>query len=179
VRHNGLRAAVVVALMLAWNTFAAIAPPPAPATRPGPVVVNELAADRYIELRNVSESTVDIGGFELWLCDTGGGVRGTLRIAVGPALAAGETYVIAAAEFTGAPADQTYAGRFPRGGAALLDLDHGWVDGVAVVADSPCGEADPAPECPHASTARDPASTDTGRNATDFSCRRCSPGEPN
>lgn len=141
-------------------------------------MVNELAAGKYVELRNVSSSTVDISGFNLWLCDAHA-VAGHLRLAVGRELDPGEFYVLAASSFTGGAADQVYPGALPRGGAMLLDPGYGWLDGVAVVAQSPCGLGDPAPDCPDGATARDPDSTDTGDNARDFACRTMSPGVAN
>lgn len=185
----GPRAVVIAGLMLTWSAFPAAAPPPTlaagsgvpqvpAATGSGSVVVNEIAAGTYVELRNVSESTVDVGGFNLWLCGATD-VTGTARVAFGQRLDPDGFYLLASSSFTGAPADQTYSGSLPSGGAVLLDPEYGWADGVAVVADSPCGEGDPAPVCPQAATARDTISTDTNRNGSDFSCRLRSPGEPN
>jgi hypothetical protein len=150
------------------------------ATGSGPVVVvNEFAANRFVELHNTSSSIVDIGGREVWLCGSGG-VLGTVRVPFGRQFAGDGYYVIAAAGFTGGLADQTYGGVLPGGGAALLGSEgDALADGVAVIANSPCGRGDPAPACPYAATARDSFSTDTGRNAADFSCRTVSPGEPN
>lgn len=142
------------------------------------VVVNEFTPGSYVELRNTSLSTVDIGGHYLWLCAPDGALT-ELRVSMGRSLAPGEFHLVASSSFTGAPADQTYQGVLPGGGAVLLDPDHVWADGTAVVADSPCGEGAPAPPCPQAATARDVRSTDTGDNVTDFSCRNRSPGEPN
>jgi hypothetical protein len=145
----------------------------------GGVVVNEFVPGTYVELHNSSASTVDIGGFRLWLCGSDG-VATEGRVALGRLLFPGDFYVVASSSFTGgAPVDQTYQGVLPDGGAVLLDPDYVWVDGAAVVADSPCGEGAPAPVCPQASTARDAASTNTGSNAVDFACRPRSPGEPN
>jgi hypothetical protein len=142
------------------------------------VVVTEFVPGLYVELHNSSKSTVDIGGFKLWLCGRDG-VTSEARVAFGRPLSPGDFYVVASSSFTGgAPVDQIYQGVLPDGGAVLLDPDYVWVDGAAVVADSPCGEGAPAPTCPLASTARDAASTDTGRNAVDFACRPRSPGEP-
>jgi hypothetical protein len=154
-------------------------PPVAPAVAGhDAVVVNEFAAGRYVELRNVSMSTVDIGGFKLYLCDRYG-VTGEVRIALDAQLPGGDFYLVAAPTFTGDAADQVYSGVLPRGGAALHDPDLGWVDGTAVVAGSPCGEGDPAPDCRSGSVARDADSVDTGRNAADFTCRPLSPRAPN
>lgn len=144
----------------------------------GDVVVNEFAPGTYVELRNVSESTVDISGFNLWLCGPND-VTTTVRVGLGQRLDAGGFYVVASSSFTGAPVDQTHTGVLPGGGAVLLDPDFAWADGTAVVADSPCGEGAPAPACSRGSTARDVVSTDTGSNVADFSCRTRSPGEPN
>lgn len=149
-----------------------------PVANTGSIVVNEIAAGAYVELRNVSPSTVDIGGFNLWLCDAGD-VVSHLRLAIGRQLHPGGFYVLASSSFTGGVADQTYSGVLPRGGAVLLDPGYGWVDGVSVDRRSPCGTGDPAPACPFAGTARDLDSTNTGNNAADFSCRTMSPGEPN
>jgi hypothetical protein len=154
-----------------------VAPPPVPAAGPS-VVVNEFADGAYVELLNVSRSTVDIGGFELWLCGAHG-LSGEVRIALDRPLFSGDFYVVASSSFTGGTADQIVAGALAGTGVVLRDHEHGWVDGVAVVAESPCGEGDPAPACRNASTARDPAGTDTGRNDADFSCRWRSPGGPN
>jgi hypothetical protein len=142
------------------------------------VVVNELAVGRYVELHNISSSTVDIGGLDMWLCGSGD-VTGAVRLPFGRQLAGDGYYVIAGSGFTGGTADQTYGGVLPGGGAALLDPAGYVSDGVATTANSPCGEDDPAPACPTAAIARDPAGTDTGRNAADFSCRCPSPGGPN
>ena len=71
-----------------------------------------------------------------------------MRISLDARLAGGDFYLIAAPAFTGDAADQVYSGALPRGGAALHDPDLGWVDGMAVVAGSPCGEGDPAPRVP-------------------------------
>jgi hypothetical protein len=148
------------------------------ATGSGAVVVNEFASGAYVELRNNAPSVVDISGFSLWLCELDG-VATEVRVSLGRALSPGEFYVLASASYTGAPADQTYRGVLPGGGATLLDPDHAWVDGAAVVAHSPCGEGPPAPVCPQASVARDAAGADTGSNAADFACRTRSPGEQN
>ncbi|GAB1510577.1 hypothetical protein [Actinophytocola sp. KF-1] len=142
------------------------------------VVVNEFAPGVYVELRNTSSSTVDIGGYHLWLCGPDG-LATELRVGLGRPLDAGAFYLVASSSYTGAPADQTYRGPLPGGGAVLLDRDFTWTDGTAVVADSPCGEGTPAPACPLAATARDVRSTDTGDNVADFSCRDRSPGETN
>lgn len=172
------------ALLLALPLLALVLwPTPGLAAAVGPrgsgaIVVNELAAGRYVELRNVAQSTMDISGYNLWLCDADG-VVSHQRLAVGQALEPGGFYVFAAASFSGGPVDQTYRGTFPRGGAMLLDPGYGWVDGVAVVPDSPCGVGDPAPACPGEATARDASSTSSGDNARDFTCRTMSPGAPN
>jgi hypothetical protein len=144
----------------------------------GVVVVNEIAAGSYIELHNVSMSTVDIGGFELWLCDPSE-LTGAVRIALDQRLSGGEFYLIGTSSFTGATVDQVYAGVFPGGGVVLRNPEQDWADGVAVVAESPCGEGAPAPACQGRSTARDAVSTDSGRNAADFSCRWRSPRQRN
>lgn len=144
----------------------------------GGVVVNEFAPGAYVELHNGSMSTVDIGGFNLWLCGPDE-VTTEVRVSLGRSLSPGEFYVLASSSFTGGPVDQTYREVLPGGGVVLLDPDYAWADGTAVVADSPCGEGQPAPECPKTSTARDAGSTDTGSNVTDFACRVRSPGEPN
>jgi hypothetical protein len=115
------------------------------------VVVNEFTPGGYVKPRNATPSTVDISGFHL----------------------------VASTSFTGAPADQTYGGTMPDGGAVLLDRDYRWTDGAAVTPDSPCGKGTPAPACPLAATARDALSTDTGDNVADFACRDRSPGVPN
>jgi hypothetical protein len=142
------------------------------------VVVNEFVPGGYVELRNTTPSTVDIGGYVLWLCGPDD-VRSEVRVSLGMAVAPGEFYLVASSSFTGAAADQIYRGTLPGGGAVLLDPDHAWADGTAVVAGSPCGEGPPAPTCPDAATARDAAGTDTGSNVADFSCRYRSPGAPN
>ncbi|HEV2782640.1 MAG TPA: hypothetical protein VGX25_24885 [Actinophytocola sp.] len=158
---------------------AAPAPSPGPVpTGAGSVVINEIAVGSFVELHNVSMSTVDIGRFELRLCGAAG-VTDTIHLSVGQALAAGDFYLLASSSFTGSGADQGYAGVLPSGGVALYHLERGWADGAALIADSPCGEGDPAAACPGASTARDAVGTDTGRNAADFSCQRMSPREPN
>lgn len=178
------------AIVLAVFVFMPTAPSPIPsvagsgvpieevATGSGAVVVNEFAAGAYVELRNDTPSVVDIGGFTLWLCGFDD-VTTEVRVNLGRLLSPGELYVVASSSYTGAPADQTYRGVLPGGGAALLDPDHAWVDGAAVVAHSPCGEGPPAPVCPPASVARDAAGEDTGSNAADFACRTRSPGEQN
>lgn len=141
--------------------------------------MNEFAPGVYVELRNNTGSTVDIGGFGLWLCGPGA-VLTEVRVSQGQTLSPGGFYVIAASSFTGGQADQIVGDVLPGGGAMLLDADHGWVDGIAVTAECAAGgEGAPAPACGPASTARDAAGTDTGRNAADFVCRIRSPGEPN
>jgi hypothetical protein len=153
--------------------------PPTPvAAGPGVVVVNEFVPGAYVELHNTSKSTVDVSGFGLWLCDAGSAAT-EVRIAFGQTLSPGGFYVVASSSFTGAPVDQIYWDVLPGDGAMLLDPDHGWADGVAVAAGSPCGEEAPAPECGQGSTARDAVSADSGSNAADFACRARSPGEPN
>ena len=142
------------------------------------VVVNEFAPGGYVELHNTTTSTVDIGGYHLVLCGQDGPPT-DLRVGLGQALAPGGFYLVASMSFTGAPADQTYGGALPDGGAVLLDREYRWADGTAVTPDSPCGEGTPAPACPLAATARDALSTDTGDNVADFACRARSPGEPN
>jgi hypothetical protein len=154
------------------------APPAGAGAGSGVVVVNEVVAGAYVELRNNSRATMDISGFELRLCGPSV-VVAELRLSLGQTLSPGEFYVVASSSFTGAPADQTYWDVLPGGGVLLLDPDHEWVDGVAVAAHSPCGEGTPAPACGQASTARDAVSADTGSNAADFTCRARSPGEPN
>lgn len=151
---------------------------PYPAAAGSGVVVNEFAPGVFVELRNNSLSTVDIGGYNLWLCGPEG-VATEVRVGLGSTLPPDGFYLVASSSFTGAPADQSYRGTLPGSGALLLDPDHAWADGTAVVAGSPCGEGEPAPTCPQSSTARDALSTDTGANDTDFSCRTRSPGEPN
>jgi hypothetical protein len=182
--------AIVAAASVFASSALPVAPPPGvliagsgvplgqAAAGSGAVVVNEFAPGAYVELRNNSLSTVDIGGFNLGLCGPDG-VTAEVRVSLGRALAPGDFYVIASSSFTGAPADQTHWDVLPGGGAVLLDPDHAWGDGTAVVADSPCGEGVPAPTCPQASTARNAVSTDTGSNIADFACRIRSPGEPN
>jgi hypothetical protein len=174
--YLGVRALVPFLSVLALGLW----PTPAVATSGGSeaIVVNEVAAGKYVELRNVSRSTVDISAYNLWLCDNNA-VVSHQRLAVGRELDPGAFYVLAASSFTGGPVDQTYRGALPRGGAMLLDPGYGWVDGVAVVANSPCGLGNPAPACPGEATARDADSTNTGDNARDFTCRTMSPGEPN
>ncbi len=152
--------------------------PPDEVTAGSGVVVNEFAPGVYVELRNTSSSTVDIGGYHLWLCGPDG-LATELRVGLGQTLDPGGFYLVASSSFTGTPADQTYRGPLPGGGAVLLDWDYHWTDGTAVVADSPCGEGTPAPLCPQAATARDVRSTDTGDNVADFTCRDRSPDEPN
>lgn len=142
------------------------------------VVVNEFAPGGYVELRNTTPSTVDISGYHLLLCGRNG-PPAELRVGLGQELAPGGFYLVASTSFTGAPADQTYGGTVPEGGAVLLDRDYRWADGAAVTPDSPCGEGTPAPACPLAATARDTLSTDTGDNVADFACRDRSPGAPN
>lgn len=142
------------------------------------VVVNEFAPGGYVELRNITSSTMDVGGYHLLLCRQDGATT-ELRVGLGQTLAPGGFYLVASMSFTGAPADQTYGGALPDGGAVLLDRDHRWADGTAVAPDSPCGEGTPAPACPLTATARDALSTDTGDNVADFACRDRSPGEPN
>ena len=152
-------------------------PPDEVATGSG-VVVNEFAPGVYVELRNTASSTVDIGGYHLWLCGPDG-LATEMRVGLGQTLDPGAFYLVASSSYTGSPADQTYRGPLPGGGAVLLDWDYRWTDGTAVVADSPCGEGTPAPACPQAATARDQESTDTGDNVADFSCRDRSPGDAN
>jgi len=171
----GTTAIVVAAFVF---TLAAPSPIEEVAAGSGGVVVNELAPGAYVELRNNSLSTVDIGGFTLWLCGFED-VTTEVRVSLGRTLSPGEFYVVASSSYTGAPADQIYRGVLPVSGAALLDAEHVWADGVTVTAHSPCGEGPPAPACPQASTARDAASTDTGSNAADFACRTRSPRESN
>jgi hypothetical protein len=142
------------------------------------VVVNEFAPGGYVELRNATSSTMDIGGYHLWLCGQDGSTT-ELRVSLGQELGPGGFYLVASASFTGTPVDQTFGGTLPEGGAMLLDWDYRWTDGTAVTPDSPCGEGTPAPACPQAATARDARSSDTGDNVADFSCRDRSPGEPN
>lgn len=154
------------------------APPTPVAAGPGVVVVNEFVPGAYVELRNASKSTVDITGFGLWLCDAGSAAT-EVRVAFGQTLSPSGFYVVASSSFTGSPVDQVYWDVLPSGGAMLLDPDHGWADGVAVGAGSPCGEGPPAPECGQAATARDAGSVDSGSNAADFACRTRSLGEPN
>jgi hypothetical protein len=177
----GTTAIVVAACLFVVDALPATrtgAPPEEAVAGSGVVVVNEFAAGAYVELRNTSRSTVDISGFNLWLC--GSGVVATeLRMSLGQTLSPGDFYIVASSSFTGAPADQIYWGVLPSGGAMLLDPDYGWVDGIAVATRSPCGEGRPAPACGQASTARDAMGTDTGDNATDFACRARSPGTVN
>lgn len=142
------------------------------------VVVNEFAPGGYVELHNATSSTVDIGGYHLLLCGDDGPPT-ELRVGLGQELAPGGFYLVASTSFTGAPADQTYRGALPTGGAVLLDREYRWADGTAVTPDSPCGEGAPAPACPLTATARDALSTDTGDNVADFACRDRSPGAPN
>jgi hypothetical protein len=145
---------------------------------PGAIVVNEIASGAYVELRNVTQSTVDMSGFNLWLCGANE-VVGRARLAVGHHLNPGGFYLFASSSFTGAAADQVYAGALPSGGVMLLDASYGWVDGVAVVADSPCGAGIPAPACPLSATGRDAESTNTRDNSRDFACQMSTPSEPN
>jgi hypothetical protein len=142
------------------------------------VVVNEFAPGGYVELHNTSSSTVDIGGYHLQLCGQDGSTT-ELRVGLDQTLPGDGFYLVASMSFTGAPADQTFGGALPEGGAVLLDRDYRWTDGTAVTPDSPCGEGTPAPACPLAATARDALSTDTGDNVADFTCRARSPGAPN
>ncbi len=158
--------------------FGALPVPVPAAAGPGVVVVNEFVPGAYVELRNVSGSTVDISGFGLWLCGSGA-PEVEVRIGLGKALSPSDFYVVASSSFTGAPADQVYWDVLPGEGAVLIDPDQAWVDGVAVAAHSPCGEGVPAPTCGSASTARDAVSTDTGNNSADLVCRSRSPGERN
>lgn len=172
--HLGVRALVVALLALGPAPGLAAADQGAAAA----IVVNEMVAGTYVELRNVSQSTVDISAYNLWLCDTNA-VVGHLRLAVGRQLDPGEFYVVASSSFTGGSVDQLYLGMLPRGGAMLLDPSYDWVDGVADVPNSPCGQGNPAPACPGRAIARDLDSTNTGDNARDFACRTMSPGAPN
>lgn len=171
-------AALITLLTTVSSTFLTVAPASAGVTVSDSVVVNEFAAGKFIELRNISDSPVDIGGFKLWLCGPNG-VIADPRMALGAVLEPGDFWVFASSSYTGGTVHQSYNGVFPTGGAALIDLDYAWVDGVATVAGSPCGEGGRAPQCPLASTARDSASTDTDSNAVDFACRGRSPGEVN
>lgn len=176
--NRRIRAAVTALLTVVSSTFLALAPASASVTVSDSIVVNEFAAGKFIELRNVSDSTVDIGGFKLWLCGPNG-LIGDPRIALGAVLEPGDFWVFASSSYTGGTVHQSYNGVFPTGGAALLDLALTWVDGVATVAGSRCGEGSRAPQCPGWATARDSASTDTDSNAVDFRCRVPSPAEVN
>jgi hypothetical protein len=141
-------------------------------------VINELLGGTYVEIRNVSASTTHIGGHHLWMCDAAG-VAGTFRIGLGAQLPPGGYYLFASASFTGGNADQMTMDVLPTDGAMLLDRSYRWLDGVATVPNSPCGNGGSAPHCSGPATARDAASRNTGDNAFDFSCRPPTPGLPN
>lgn len=76
------------------------------------VVVNEFVPGGYVELRNTTPSTVDIGGHVLWLCGPDG-VSTEVRVSLGMTLSPGDFYLVASSSFTGAAADQTYRGTLP------------------------------------------------------------------
>ena len=114
------------------------------------VVIDEFTAsgpaatdDEFVELRNTGEATIDVGGWQLYACDTTGrlGADALTTIARGSVLAPGDSWVLAARGFTGR-ADSFYTGELDDvQSGVLIRTDAGQlVDRVAVSAyeDSAC-----------------------------------------
>lgn len=132
----------------------------------------------FIELRGASPVPVDISGWKVRSCSQAA-VATIAVVPDGTTLADGEFYVVTGQAFSGSVGRQLVVADVPSTGTALLRTNGTKADGVDSNPASPCHSGKPAPSCPNGSTARDAASHDTKDNATDFTCRLPSPGEPN
>lgn len=140
------------------------------------IVINELRSegpagpdDEFVELRNVSAGTLDIGGWRLAGCN--GAAR--LVIAQGVQLGPGEHYLLAHADHGPDVApDRTFDASIANaGGFILQDASGGPVDTVAFGPACAEGQAPPNPARTDVtkSASRDARGTDTDDNRADFS----------
>ena len=121
------------------------------------VVIDEFAAsgpaatdDEFVELRNAGAAPVDIGGWQLYACDSTGRLGAdalTATVATGSVIEPGERWVLAANGFTGR-ADSRYAGELAdvQSGVLLRTASAELVDRVAISSyeDSACQGNSPA-----------------------------------
>ncbi|QWF83498.1 lamin tail domain-containing protein [Amycolatopsis sp. CA-230715] len=170
------------------------------------VVVNEVSTrgvngplDEFIELRNVSNRTVDLTGYTIRVYSSSNTVLDTIQLPAGMVLQpkgnAGQFVVLTGQNFSGTISDQTNTLPFylngvegipSNGGVAIHNQVGSKLDGVAFSAGvTAAKEGQPAlPETAiteqlSASNARDIVSTDTDSNRVDFSLHVRTPGEIN
>jgi uncharacterized protein YjdB len=159
----------------------------APSTTSGTsVVINEFrtrgpggANDEFIELRNDSNASVEISGWQVHGSNSSGGTTNRRTIPSGTVLAAGCHYLLGNSRaYTGAT-DTTYGtGITDSGGIALKQANGSVVDQVGLSTGSAFKEGSPLSEFPSSNTNQSYKRTgnDTNNNASDFS--RSSPSSP-
>ena len=150
------------------------------------VVLNELASrgpngsdDEFIELRNDSASSVQVGGWRIMRSDRNGATTVLHTLPSGRTLGPGCHYLLAHNGFIfyGPPPDDRYGNQYDDdGGVALVMPDGSIVDQVGMSNTSAYREGAPLSPLPHDSDTRRTygrAGRDTNDNQSDF---RVSPG---
>lgn len=159
------------------STTITIAPEPVGTS----VVVNELASrgpngsdDEFIELRNDSANTVQVGGWRIMRSDRNGATSILYTLPSGRTLGPGCHYLVAHGGFIfyGPPPDARYEGTYDDdGGVALVMPDGSIVDQVGMSATSAYREGASLSPLPHDSDSRrtySRAGRDTNDNQSDF-----------
>jgi hypothetical protein len=126
----------------------------------------------YLVLRNVGAVPVDLGGWSVRSCTGGPAPVELAALPAGAEIAAGGTFLIAAAGFGGTEAAGLVVPQVPGDGQMLLDHRRVRADSVGWTSASPCREWEAAAACPGLAESRDPVSRDTDDNRIDFSCVR-------
>ncbi|WP_104477628.1 lamin tail domain-containing protein [Actinokineospora auranticolor] len=121
----------------------------------------------YADLHNTSSRELDLSGWTVQSC-AGRQITDLAVLPDSTRLEPGAHYVIAGLDF-GGTAD-LYVGEVAGDGYRLLAADGSVVDRVAVSPQSPCREAEHAPDCGGWALSRDATSTDTDNNRRDFAC---------
>ncbi|MBB5857564.1 lamin tail domain-containing protein [Amycolatopsis umgeniensis] len=152
----------------------ALAGTPVPDTvRPSSVKIHEVLGGPagYIDLRNTTTTTLDIGGWSVQAC-TGGAVPVELAtVPAGSEIAAGDHFLITGQGF-GGTVQQLVVEAIVGDGEMLLDRRGARVDSIGWAPSSPCRENQAASACPGLAQARDAVSRDTDNNKADFGCVR-------
>ena len=193
---------LVAGLALAAGLFGVLPAAAAPDVSPSAsttVVISEFrtrgpngASDEFIEIFNLSTSSVDIGGWKINGSNSSGTTSTRVTISTGVSLGSGCRYLLTNSSTSGGPysgsvaGDQTYAtGITDNGGIAVLNASDVIIDQVGMSAGSAYKEGatlTPMSLSQEQSYERNPVgtnTTDTDDNANDFSLNSASSNPQN
>ncbi|MEU5691873.1 lamin tail domain-containing protein [Actinosynnema sp. NPDC020468] len=122
----------------------------------------------YVELRNISSTSVDLSGWTVRGC-AGATTVDLAELPAGAVLPGSERFLVAGADFAG-PAARITVPALVGDGLVLVDRRRARVDAVATTPSSPCSERRAAAPCGALPLSRDPDGADTDDNSQDFHC---------